>query len=246
MLKVEDVFQEFNMRDNLGRRQVKQGLRGVSLTLAAGEILGIAGESGSGKTTLAKVILCLLKPKSGRIYFQGRDISRFSRGELFEFRRQAQLIQQNPDTVLDPLMTVGEAIAEPLLIHRVVDKSDLSARVADLLKLVELDEDLKVDYPHQLSSGQRQRVAIARALALEPRFVICDEPVAFLDAHLRLHMVELLLDLRRRLKLSYIFISHDPAVLRLVSDRVAVMRNGELIETSPTEDIFADPTPLLI
>ncbi len=241
MLKVENVSQEFQLRDHLGRKRVKLALKGVSLALATGEILGIAGESGSGKTTLAKVILRLLEPSSGTVYFQGRDVYRLSRRELFKFRRQAQIVQQNPDAALDPLMTVEQVIAEPLLIHRLVDKADLKQRVVELLKSVNLNEEVMAGYSHQLSSGQRQRVAIARALALMPQLVIYDEPVAFLDAHLRLRLLKLLLDLRRRLNLSYIFISHDLAVLRLVSDRIAVMRNGVILETAPTEKFFAEP-----
>lgn len=238
MLRMENITKQYVVKDSFGRRKNVPALRQASLTLAAGEILGVAGESGSGKTTLARIALRLLPATSGTVYFHGRDISRLSRRELLDFRCRAQIIWQNPDSALDPRMTVEQAISEPLVIHRRGGRAQRGSRVNELLELVELTGALKDRYPRQLSSGQRQRVAVARALALSPELIICDEPVSLLDAALRLQVAELLLELRDRLGLSYLFISHDLPLLRLVSDRIAVMNAGEILETADTETFF--------
>lgn len=241
MLKIENLTKQFIIRDGFGRQKKITALRGVNLSMASGEILGLAGESGSGKTTLAKIILALLPPTSGTVYFKGRDITKFASGELFDFRRWVQIVWQNPDSALDPRMTVEQAIAEPLFIHRQGDRIRRAKRVVELLEIVKLNTDLKDDHPHRLSSGQRQRVAIARALALSPELLICDEPVSLIDAALRLEIVELLLELRDQFKLSYLFISHDLALLRLLSDRMAIISAGEIVETAATEIFFNQP-----
>ena len=204
---------------------------GVSLELREGESLGIVGESGSGKSTLGRSIVRLQKPTSGRIEFAGRDLGAWRCRALREHRRDLQLIFQDPASSLNPRRTIGESIAEPLIVHGEKDRAKLRAAVDELLERVDLDRPLYHRYPHQLSGGQRQRAAIARALILRPRLVVCDEPVSALDVTTQAQVVRLLRELRAEFELTLVFIAHDLAVVRQVSDRIAVMNQGRLVET---------------
>ena len=204
---------------------------GVSLELREGESLGIVGESGSGKSTLGRSIVRLQKPTSGRIEFAGRDLGAWRGRALREHRRDLQLIFQDPASSLNPRRTIGESIAEPLIVHGEKDRAKLRAAVDELLERVDLDRPLYHRYPHQLSGGQRQRAAIARALILRPRLVVCDEPVSALDVTTQAQVVRLLRELRAEFELTLVFIAHDLAVVRQVSDRIAVMNQGRLVET---------------
>ena len=204
---------------------------GVSLELREGESLGIVGESGSGKSTLGRSIVRLQKPTSGRIEFAGRDLGAWRGRALREHRRDLQLIFQDPASSLNPRRTIGESIAEPLIVHGEKDRAKLRAAVDELLERVDLDRPLYHRYPHQLSGGQRQRAAIARALILRPRLVVCDEPVSALDVTTQAQVVRLLRELRAEFELTLVFIAHDLAVVRQVSDRIAVMNQGRIVET---------------
>ena len=204
---------------------------GVSLELREGESLGIVGESGSGKSTLGRSIVRLQKPTSGRIEFAGRDLGAWRGRALREHRRDLQLIFQDPASSLNPRRTIGESIAEPLIVHGEKDQAKLRAAVDELLERVDLDRPLYHRYPHQLSGGQRQRAAIARALILRPRLVVCDEPVSALDVTTQAQVVRLLRELRAEFELTLVFIAHDLAVVRQVSDRIAVMNQGRIVET---------------
>ena len=204
---------------------------GVSLELREGESLGIVGESGSGKSTLGRSIVRLQKPTSGRIEFAGRDLGAWRGRALREHRRDLQLIFQDPASSLNPRRTIGESIAEPLIVHGEKDRTKLRAAVDELLERVDLDRSLYHRYPHQLSGGQRQRAAIARALILRPRLVVCDEPVSALDVTTQAQVVRLLRELRADFELTLVFIAHDLAVVRQVSDRIAVMNRGRIVET---------------
>jgi ABC-type glutathione transport system ATPase component len=204
---------------------------GVSLELREGESLGIVGESGSGKSTLGRSIVRLQKPTSGRIEFAGRDLGAWRGRALREHRRDLQLIFQDPASSLNPRRTIGESIAEPLIVHGEKDRTKLRAAVDELLERVDLDRPLYHRYPHQLSGGQRQRAAIARALILRPRLVVCDEPVSALDVTTQAQVVRLLQELRAEFELTLVFIAHDLAVVRQVSDRIAVMNQGRIVET---------------
>ena len=204
---------------------------GVSLELREGESLGIVGESGSGKSTLGRSIVRLQKPTSGRIEFAGRDLGAWRGRALREHRRDLQLIFQDPASSLNPRRTIGESIAEPLIVHGEKDRAKLRAAVDELLERVDLDRPLYHRYPHQLSGGQRQRAAIARALILRPRLVVCDEPVSALDVTTQAQVVRLLRELRAEFELTLVFIAHDLAVVRQVSDRIAVMNRGRIVET---------------
>ena len=215
---------------------------GVSFTLASGECLAIVGESGSGKSTLARTLLRLVEPDSGSVLYRGHDILKLSRPEMQRQRRHLQMIFQDPYTSLHPRQTVARIIAEPWEIHPdVLDRAARPARTADLLDQVNLPAEFADLHPNQLSGGQRQRVAIARALALEPEILILDEPVSALDVSVQAQVIKVLMELQERLKLAYIFISHDLALVRLVADRVAVMHGGVFVETGPTTAIFDNP-----
>ena len=215
---------------------------GVSFDIWPGTTLGLVGESGSGKTTTGRAVLQLQSSTDGSVSLLGRDLSTMSRGEVRQMRRHMQFVLQNPYSSLHPRMTVERILAEPLRVHRTVAPEQLSGRIDELLSLVGLDTAMRRRYPHEFSGGQRQRIVIARALAVNPAFVVCDEPVSALDVRIQAQIVELLTGLQRKLGVSYLFIAHDLAVVRQIADRVAVMYSGNIVELGNTADVYARPT----
>jgi oligopeptide/dipeptide ABC transporter ATP-binding protein len=236
LLEVEDLATHY-----AGRGGTVRAVDGVSFSLAAGEVLGIVGESGCGKSTLGRTILRLLAPTAGTIRFQGEDITQLDRRAMTRHRRDMQVVFQDPFGALNPRHRVGEIVGEPLDVHRIGDRAARAARVAELLAMVGLPPDAQTRYPHEFSGGQRQRIAIARALALEPKLLIADEPVSALDMSIQSQIINLLAGLRARLGLAMLFISHDLSVIRHVSDRIAVMYLGRIVEIGPAAEIFAQP-----
>ena len=214
---------------------------GVSFSVDAGETLALVGESGCGKSTVSRMVLRLIEPDTGEIRFAGRDLLAMAADELRAFRREAQIIFQDPYASLNPRMTVSQILTEPLVLHALVPARRRRERVEELLRLVGLEPRFARRYPHEFSGGQRQRIAIARALAVEPKLVICDEPVSALDVSIRSQILNLLRDLQARLGLAYIFVSHDLAVVKHIADRVAVMNLGTIVETAQAEALFASP-----
>jgi peptide/nickel transport system ATP-binding protein/oligopeptide transport system ATP-binding protein len=242
LLKVEGLVKNFELRANSGIRRSKrivQAVSDVSFSVGRGETLGIVGESGSGKTTVGRCVMGLLEPTSGSIMFDGNNITTLSFEEMRVLRRRLQIVFQDPFASLDPKMTVGASIAEPLVVQEV--SGDHDERVAEMLNLVGLAPDHAKRFPHEFSGGQRQRVGIARALALDPDLIVLDEPVSALDVSIQAGVVNLFADLQERLGMSYIFIAHDLSVVRHIAHNVAVMYLGRIVEIGKKEEIYANP-----
>jgi oligopeptide transport system ATP-binding protein len=244
LLDVRDLVKHFEVGGGLfGRRRgLIRAVDGVSFTIGRGETLGLVGESGCGKTTTGRCILQLERPTSGSVLFEGRDLTRLDGPELRRARRRIQVIFQDPYSSLNPRMTVGQIIAEPLTVHGLVrDAAGRAARVRALLGQVGLLPQHGRRYPHELSGGQRQRVGIARALAMEPALIVCDEPVSALDVSIQAQIINLLEDLQAELGLTYLFVAHDLSVVRHISDRVAVMYLGKIVELADRKALYDDP-----
>jgi oligopeptide/dipeptide ABC transporter ATP-binding protein len=243
LLEVRDLVKHFVAdRSVFGRPTAfVKAVDGVSFSVDAGETLALVGESGCGKSTVSRLVLRLIEPDSGSVSFEGRDLLALNANELRAFRRDAQIIFQDPYASLNPRMTVSQILTEPLALHDLVPPAARRERVEELLRLVGLEPRFARRYPHEFSGGQRQRIAIARALAVEPKLIICDEPVSALDVSIRSQILNLLRDLQDRLGLAYIFVSHDLAVVKHIADRVAVMNLGGIVETADAQALFASP-----
>ncbi len=243
LLQVSNLCTYFPVRRGLLQRTVGhvRAVDGVTLSVNRGETLGLVGESGCGKSTVGRTILRLIPRTSGRVIFDGQDVFKADRPTLKKLRRQMQIVFQDPVGSLNPRMTIGRIVGEPILVHRLAKGSELQGRVEGLLKRVGLSGDYAHRYPHEFSGGQRQRIGIARALALEPRLIICDEPVSALDVSIQSQILNLLSDLKDQLGLSYLFIAHNLAVIEHFCDRVAVMYLGKIVELADREEIYRYP-----
>ncbi|RBQ21088.1 peptide ABC transporter ATP-binding protein [Spongiactinospora rosea] len=243
VLEVTDVTRHYASggRWPFGPASRVHAVDGVSFTVGERETLGLVGESGCGKSTLGRMLVALDRPTSGTIKYRGEDIHRLSRAGLKELRRKVQIVLQDPYTSLDPRMTVGDIVAEPLVVHGQGTPAERRRRTQELFELIGLNPGHVNRYPHEFSGGQRQRVGIARALALGPEVIICDEPVSALDVSIQAQVLNLLADLQERLDLSYVFIAHDLTVVRQISHRVAVMYLGKIIEVGPGEAVYGEP-----
>jgi oligopeptide transport system ATP-binding protein len=242
LLEVGNLIKEFSRRRGfLAPASLVRAVDGVSFSVEEGETFGLVGESGSGKTTTGRCILRLIEPTSGEVRFKGEDVLAFSPSRMRRARREMQIVFQDPYSSLNPRMRVGAIVEEPLIIHRIGSKPERRARVAELFDLVGLDPSQLTRYPHQFSGGQRQRIGLARALALNPSLIIADEPVSALDVSVQAQVINLLMDLQERLKLTYLFIAHDLRLVRHICSRVAVMYLGRIVEMGDTESLFADP-----
>jgi peptide/nickel transport system ATP-binding protein/oligopeptide transport system ATP-binding protein len=239
VIEVEELVKVFPVRRAKGIRVTKrlvQAVSDVSFTIGERETLGLVGESGSGKSTLGRCVLQLIEPSAGSVKYKGTELVGMSKEQLRPLRRELQIVFQDPFASLDPRLTVGDAIAEPLQIHKI--PGDHTVRVKQLLDLVGLSPDHSSRYPHEFSGGQRQRIGVARALALDPTFIVLDEPVSALDVSIQAGVINLLQDLQEELDLSYLFIAHDLSVVRHISNRVAVMYLGKIMEVGPAEEVY--------
>ena len=241
VVRVENLVKEFDVRGQKGAKKILRAVDDVSFSLRRGTTLALVGESGSGKSTVANMVLRLLEPTSGRVIFEGQDIAQLKGKELFEMRRKVQVVFQNPYGSLDPMFSVYKCIEEPLALHKVGGRKERESRVAELLDMVQMPRSAMRRYPNELSGGQRQRIAIARALALHPEVVVLDEAVSALDVLVQNQIINLLADLQEELDLSYLFITHDLAVVRQTADDIVVMRQGVAVEQGSSDDIFDNP-----
>ncbi|MDI4233571.1 dipeptide ABC transporter ATP-binding protein [Bradyrhizobium sp. Arg237L] len=243
LLEVTDLVKHYPVRGGVLRRQVGtvHAVDGVSFSLAPGETLGLVGESGCGKSTVARSVLRLVEPSSGEIRLNGEAITRLSKSELRPYRRSMQIVFQDPFASLNPRMTAGDIVGEPLSVHGLASGERKQERVAELFQQVGLRTDQMKNYPHQFSGGQRQRICIARALSLGPSLIVCDEPVSALDVSIQAQVINLLIDLQRQRNFSYLFIAHDLAVVAHISHRVAVMYLGRIVEIADKAELFANP-----
>jgi oligopeptide transport system ATP-binding protein len=243
LLEVNDLYKYFPIYAGLFSRHIGdvKAVDGVSFTISPGETLGLVGESGSGKTTIGRLVLRLLQETRGQIRFKGSDITKMNRAEIRKLRREIQIIFQDPFASLNPRMTVGDIVGESLEIHGIARGKAAADRVKELLKLVGLRPYHANRYPHEFSGGQRQRIGIARALAVDPKFIVCDEPVSALDVSIQAQVINLLEDLQHQFGLTYLFIAHDLSVVRHISTRVAVMYVGKIVELADRNDLYVRP-----
>jgi oligopeptide transport system ATP-binding protein len=244
LVVVEGLKKYFPVRKGLLVERTVDYVRAVddvTFEVGEGETFGLVGESGSGKSTTGYCIVQLLKPTDGRIWVLGKEVTSLDRGDLRKMRREMQIVFQDPYASLNPRMTVGAIVGEPLVVHGIGNRKSRDATVRQLLDVVGFDPSYINRYPHEFSGGQRQRIGIARALALNPKLIVCDEPVSALDVSIQAQILNLLKDLQRDFGLTYIFIAHDLAVVRAMSDRIAVMNTGKLVEVGPAEDVYTNP-----
>ncbi len=243
LLRVENLVMHFPIYRGVIRRQVGavHAVDGVSFDVKRGETLGLVGESGCGKSTTGRAILQLYKPTAGDVYFEGTNLVKLKGEEMRWMRRQMQMIFQDPYASLNPRMTVGEIVGEPLMVHNVASGKEIQERVEHLLDLVKMNPSFANRYPHEFSGGQRQRIGVARALALQPSFIICDEPISALDVSIQAQVVNLLEDLQEQFNLTYLFIAHDLSMVRHISKRVAVMYLGVIVELADRDALYKEP-----
>jgi ABC-type oligopeptide transport system ATPase subunit len=242
LVEVDRLVKHFERGGGFLRaKSIVKAVDSVSFTIDEGQTFGLVGESGSGKSTTGRCMLRLIEPTSGQVRFRGEDVLTFDRARMRTARRDMQMVFQDPYSSLNPRMRARDIVEEPLVIHRLGSRGERRERVAELFRLVGLDPAHLERYPHEFSGGQRQRIGLARALALEPSFIVADEPVSALDVSIQAQVINLLLDLQERLKLTYLFIAHDLRLVRHICTRVAVMYLGKIVESGPTESIFADP-----
>ncbi len=240
LIKAEHLTKHFPFREGLKEKTVK-AVNDVSLEICRGETLGLVGESGCGKSTLGRVLLRLREKNDGQIWFDGKDLSSLNKKGLLHCRQNMQIIFQDPYACLNPRLTIGKIIAEPLKFHGIHSKKEQQRRIAEVMEAVSLPKEILKRYPHELSGGQQQRVGIARALILKPKFIVCDEAVSALDVSVQAQILNLLVKLKKEYNLTYLFISHNLAVVRHICDRIAVMYLGQIVEIADTETLFRNP-----
>ncbi|MBK9006772.1 MAG: dipeptide ABC transporter ATP-binding protein [Anaerolineae bacterium] len=243
LVRVDNLVKHFPIMRGLFQKQVGavRAVDGLSFEVKRGETLGLVGESGCGKSTTGRAVLQLYRPTSGNVHFDGTDLTKIKGEELRAMRRKMQMIFQDPYASLNPRMTVGEIVREPLIVHNVATESEANERVKQLLELVKLNPSFSTRYPHEFSGGQRQRIGIARALALQPSFIVCDEPISALDVSIQAQVVNLLEELQKEFNLTYLFIAHDLSMVRHISDRVAVMYLGVIVELTTRDELYSHP-----